>query len=602
MPFFRRALCAGRLAALRASLCALGAGAVFAACSDSTGPGPVVIPPSGVQVGDAFTINAQTNSACGNASNRGGKVVAISDRAIVVADTANPVGGFTTTEYQSIAAAFDTLIYPVDVRHFGAPLDIDNNGRVIIFYTRAVNELTPASVQYVIGGFFISRDLFPKTSNAQFEGCAGSNQGELFYLLVPDPNGTINGNPRAKDRVLTTSLSTVAHEFQHLINAERRLYVLQTADYYEDVWLNEGLSHVAEELNFYRVAGLSPAGQPGQSPRANLGTAAFQAATPLAALNGYQINNLSRLSSYLKAVADSTPIGLKLDDNGDPDDDGLATRGAAWGFLRYAADRLAGTDSSFFYNLVNTRALGVANLRTATGAGAALGDWFRDWAVANYADDYATPALDARFQLKSWNFRSILPALSSNNRAYPLDTRALSNGVPVTGSVVGATAAYFPFTVAAGATATVRTRGPNDAAPGAAVRLSLVRVTTPDVAGGPAVTTYEAGEGADLAVINPSAAAAQYALVAFNNNLDDPQVAQELTVTATGISAPAAASVALRSVQPGPTVARLEEASAAAPMVTDLPLQVRFRDLNARELTGRVAGAQAWYRARRSLR
>jgi len=76
-----------------------------------------------------------------------GRVVAKSARAIVVADTGNPAGGFTDADYRGIAATFDTLVYPVDVRHFGEPTDLDNNGRSIIFYTRAVNELTPANVQ-----------------------------------------------------------------------------------------------------------------------------------------------------------------------------------------------------------------------------------------------------------------------------------------------------------------------------------------------------------------------------------------------------------------------------------------------------------------------
>ena len=40
---------------------------------------------------------------------------------------------------------------------------------------------------------------------------------------------------------------TLAHEYQHLINAGRRLYV-NNANAFEDMWLNEGLSHIAEEL------------------------------------------------------------------------------------------------------------------------------------------------------------------------------------------------------------------------------------------------------------------------------------------------------------------------------------------------------------------
>jgi hypothetical protein len=343
-----------------AVLGALGAGLLLGACSD--GPTAPVVPPvtsAAPKVGDLLTLNTQANVACTNPVNRGGRVVAVSNRAIVVADTGNPAGGFTDAEYEGIAATFDTLVYPVDVRQFGEPADIDKNGRVIIFYTRAVNQLTPPNVQFVIGGFFIARDLFPKTAQPGFQACTGSNQGEVFYQLVPDPSGTINGNRRAKDDVLRTSLATVAHEFQHLINASRRLFVLNQQNYYEEVWLNEGLSHIAEEATFYQAGGLAPAGRAGDSPRADLGSAAFPTnSAPLAALNGYNGSNLGRLSSYFKTVQDSTLLGLLLDADGEPDDDGLATRGAIWGFLRYAADRVGGADSAFFQRLVNGSTLG----------------------------------------------------------------------------------------------------------------------------------------------------------------------------------------------------------------------------------------------------
>jgi hypothetical protein len=585
---------------------ALGAGLLLAACSDGpTDPRPTP-PVASVapKVGDLLTINTQSSSACNNPVNRGGRVVAVSNRAIVVADTGNPAGGFTDAEYGSIAATFDTLIYPVDTRLFGAPADIDKNGRVMIFYTRAVNQLTPANVQFIVGGFFIARDLFPKSDQPGFQGCAGSNQGELFYMLVPDPSGAINNNPRSKESVLRSSLATVAHEFQHLINASRRLYVLNQREYYEEVWLNEGLSHIAEEATFYQSAGLSPAGRPGDSPRGDLGSAAFPSSSPsFVALNAYNGSNLGRISSYFKAVQDSTPLGLTLDSSGEPDDDGLATRGAAWAFLRYAADRVNGSDADFFQQLVNGSTLGLANLRAATGAGPALADWFRDWSVANYADNHAAPALDTRFQYRSWNFRSLLPRVTSNNGNYPLVVRPLSDNVARSDSVAGGTAAYYTFTLAGGGSATVRTRGAGGAAPGGAVRLSLVRVTTADAAGGPAVTTYDAGAGADIAVSNPSAGPAQYALVAFNSNLDNPRAKQPVTVTVSGTAgvvlagAPALNAALRANVQPGPTIAGLRAAANDGLVTTDAPLQERFRQMAERELAGRVAGAQAWYRA-----
>jgi hypothetical protein len=371
-----------RTAAVSAFVAA-GAAAALAGCGEGAKEVCLTSPEchtrrESLAVGDFVRLNTRTDAACDTVSNRfrTGRVVAVSQRAIVVADTLNPAGGFSTTEYERVAAAFDTLVYPVDVRNFGEPTDLDGNSRAIIFYTSAVNELTPANAGFVIGGFFWNRDLFPRAKSSR--SCAGSNDGELFYMLAPDPGGTINGNVRTKDAVLGSTVSVIAHEFQHLINASRRLYVAKTANYDEVTWLNEGMSHVAEELSFYQAAGLSPAGQPGQSPRARLTTAALRARPgALVALNAFNAQNLARFGRYLRAAADSSPYA---------NNDALATRGAAWAFLRYAADRAGRPDSVFLRRLVSNSQLGYDNLAAATGAGAALPDWFRDWAVANYAD------------------------------------------------------------------------------------------------------------------------------------------------------------------------------------------------------------------------
>ena len=76
-------------------------------------------------------LNANALDFCDNPQLRTGRVAAITDKAIVVADTSNPAGGFTDAEYQSIGVTFDTLVDPVDRAAFGAPSDIDNNGHVI---------------------------------------------------------------------------------------------------------------------------------------------------------------------------------------------------------------------------------------------------------------------------------------------------------------------------------------------------------------------------------------------------------------------------------------------------------------------------------------
>src|SRR5690606_21757722 len=131
-------------------------------------------------VGDTLHLNANAIVGCASPDLRVGRVEAVTDRAIVLADTANPAGGFTRDEYRAFGAAFDTLVWPVNVRNFGEPGDLDANSRVLVFFTRAVNELSGAGSSSVVAGFFFGRDLRARSS------CAGSNQAEMFYMLVPD--------------------------------------------------------------------------------------------------------------------------------------------------------------------------------------------------------------------------------------------------------------------------------------------------------------------------------------------------------------------------------------------------------------------------------
>ena len=116
----------------------------------------------------------------------------------------------------------------------------------------------------------------------------------MFYVPVVDAASRYNGFFSQKDSLRIEIIGTLAHEFQHLINASRRLYVTQTPNWDEDVWLNEGMSHIAEEILYFHEAGFAP--------KLNLGlstVAGNQAA--LDAINNYQVQNLARLEEYLKA-------------------------------------------------------------------------------------------------------------------------------------------------------------------------------------------------------------------------------------------------------------------------------------------------------------
>jgi hypothetical protein len=429
-------------------------------------PTPATVLQTLPRTGQLLRLNARVTSACDTVSSafRVGRVAAITERTIIVADTANPAGGFTDAEYRNFGLTFDTLAYPVDVANFGTPSDVDRNSRVIVFFTRAVNEQTPRNVDYVVGGFFWERDLFPNNVARDKGGCAGSNAAELFYMLVPDPTGSINGHGRSKAYVNEQTVGTLAHEFQHLINASRRLYVTDT-DEYESVWLNEGLSHIAEELVFYRAASLAP--------RARLTSTALRSTSATYDMfTLYGNDNLRRVLTYIRTPESRSPFG---------EDDELETRGATWQFLRYAADRLigaGGSEADLWRKLVDSKRIGRPNLQEALGPAIPLDDWFRDWAVSNFADAQATalPNLDPRYTNPSWAYRNIITNyVEQLGRPYPLATRTLINGRPEPVRLNGGSAAYLRFAATAGRQVLVRTRLDAPARQGG-VKLSVVRV------------------------------------------------------------------------------------------------------------------------------
>jgi hypothetical protein len=307
-----------------------------------------------------------------------------------------------------------------------------------------VNDLTPTTSASYIGGFFHGRDLFPTKNTADFEACPASNVGEMFYVMVPDPK---RGGAFAKANVESEVLGTLAHEYQHLINASRRMYVNTAATDFEETWLNEGLSHIAEELLFYRVSGLTP--------RQNISASTIRSsAAYVSAFNDYASDNFGRYREYLKSPSKYSPYS---------DNDSLETRGATWAFLRDAADRKATSDGDVWYKLVNATTSGMTNLRSVFGIGVL--NQLRDWGTSVLTDDVA--GVDAAYQQPSWNFRSMFAALTSSP-VFPITTVSLAATQSVT-LTAGATA-YLRFGVATGGTATVQWT-----APPSLVQLTLVR-------------------------------------------------------------------------------------------------------------------------------
>ncbi|HET9424577.1 MAG TPA: hypothetical protein VFO55_04325 [Gemmatimonadaceae bacterium] len=397
----------------------------------------VVVP----SVGDQMQLNVNANDFCSSPSMRTGRVAAVTAKAVVVADVSNPEG-LTDADYASLGMTFDTLVYAVDVANFGAPTDIDSNGgRVVLFFTHAVNELGPGTL-----GFAYSRDLLPKSG--PLGSCPGSNVAELLNLYVPDATTSVND-------VKANAVATMAHELQHVINSARRLYINANAAPVEERWLNEGLSHIAEELLFYRSTNLAP--------RQNLGFQVLTAAYQSAFVN-YQRQNFNRYFRFTKLPDVQGPVGIN------DDDDDIETRGAVWSFLRFAADqRFGGNEAAFWQSLVDANSTGLTNLYEHVGADTRK--LMRDWTLSVYLDDLV--ATEAKYAQLSWNIRQV-PGFST-----PITFQLASQNVPSnplkTITLRALSSAFVRFAVGADQEAYVSASGLNGTALPRNVLLAIVR-------------------------------------------------------------------------------------------------------------------------------
>jgi hypothetical protein len=253
------------------------------------------------------------------------EVVSVSNNAVIFEDTLSR-GAFTAGEYGDIALNFDNVIIGTDTLYFGAAADVTGDiapGQVVILYSQGVNRMTDDYSQGFIAGFFCPLDL----------GFAGGNHAKMFYVLVPDPTGDLtpgsDANLLTKAAVLRITDNTVAHEFQHLINAQVGTGAA------EEVWINEGLSHLAEEVVGHATAQAD--GLANFAPGNDLGASDLrgsQAAVDV--LNKYYLGNWVNLGFYLDAPGDTAallnatdPLGMET----------FRMRGANWSFMRYLLDR-----------------------------------------------------------------------------------------------------------------------------------------------------------------------------------------------------------------------------------------------------------------------
>ena len=408
-------------------------------------------------VGDVINVNVpdgSTNTLCDSYFPTQAVVASVSRRAILAVDTldlqgAPPTVLFPQTTLDSITKEFDDTTYPTDSSYFGKPTDIDGNGHIVLLFTGQINKLTPPNTQGgFVGGFFFAGDIFPATDPGGPNGgpgsfCPESNEGEIFYLMSPDPTGRF-GNVRSTGSVRQGTRGTIAHEFQHMINAGNR-YFNKSVSSFEATWLDEALAHFAEDAVGRVSRGFG-----------DLQTLTFNDVLPCNTpcsqandFNAFFFQNLARLTDWMADPDKYSPF-MKMADTS------LAVRGAAWAVVRYAADNYSNSNPRALTRvLVAGPDTGVKNFAAATKA--PIDTLVKGWLVSMYADHLGIAGLDAKYQYKSYNFRDVMPpiakaVLNQSTASYPLAVQSIGSGSDnLSGTNYSGTGTYYRLTVSSGA-------------------------------------------------------------------------------------------------------------------------------------------------------
>ena len=196
--------------------------------------------------------------------------------------------------------------YPVLVGAFGAPSDVDGDGKIALLFTHLVHDIDRVVI-------FDAASVVPAR--------IGGN-GNMIDLMMLTPVASVHAYR-----------TVLAHYFQHLINFNQHVLVRRSSS--EEIWLNEGLSHVAQDL-----------------------------------VAEHENENYALVRSFLRQPGGaglSTGMGT------------LAKRGAAYLFVRSLVDLLG---EEVLLRLVQTDRVDRENVETATGEGFA--DLIARWGAQLY--------------------------------------------------------------------------------------------------------------------------------------------------------------------------------------------------------------------------
>lgn len=143
---------------------------------------------------------------------------------------------FTDAELQDLLNDFTGRLDDEE-RIVGEWSDVNQDGKFSVLFTRVVNGFSSGGI---VTGFFYAIDLFDASVYS------GSNEKEIFYTFVPDPEGALGPAVSKSFAITNIYPGVLPHELQHMISYNQ--HVLVNGGSAEASWLNEGLAHLLEDI------------------------------------------------------------------------------------------------------------------------------------------------------------------------------------------------------------------------------------------------------------------------------------------------------------------------------------------------------------------
>ena len=152
-----------------------------------------------------------------------------------------------------LGAAFEARIFPALTTYFGAPSDVDANGKVVFLLAN----LGKQGSSYPMGYFWDGDLDLPQVSAGTCSRGAAGNRTDMLYLMDPANFAAFSGATGANYAVGLKALveseypGVMAHELQHDVNYITRCPAGAPCGVEEELWLNEGLSMLSSTVAGY---------------------------------------------------------------------------------------------------------------------------------------------------------------------------------------------------------------------------------------------------------------------------------------------------------------------------------------------------------------